>query len=531
MTYEEREKDYLKKLQILKSALINEKQKTTTLDLELKNQRKLNSELESEIEKKDKDIIKHTSEKHNLISQLDFYRYKKLKQGEYIPEINNESYDFSIEEMSDNLKKRNETLLKSKVYPNSNNNSNTNRSFEDKKVVQFKNYNNNINENTPESNKGDISPLTNNNQSNKDDSIKVKDSYNNIKSNINTFIKGMFTPEKDLKDQNNTCNLVKTNPTNSNRKLSNNSNNTHNSNYTYNNNNNNINNTRNFNFKNFSDDDLIAKQQQDLIEQNNNLSSNLVNYELLVNNLTIQNQNLKNLLSESNSNIRKVKEEFQTIILAQMEKLNSLESELKIAREELLNSTQSTVTIINQNKLYEVKSNNYESQIKKLNIDLAACQDTIKKFQKIIDQKESLILQLNDNIKKYENENIALAKKMTALKNAILDENIKETIYTGYKKDMFSKSNYEITFAKTEDNLYVLNLKNEKYSKENDLVSIEDIESLKQSSDYEGAIEIKYVKDKKIKSLILFINENISSVLKTYKDFREKALSVTGNIV
>ena len=77
MTSEEREKETLRKMHVLKQALISERQKNSILENEIKHLKSLNVKLENEVEKKDKEIIKQSSEKNNLIQQLDFYRHKK----------------------------------------------------------------------------------------------------------------------------------------------------------------------------------------------------------------------------------------------------------------------------------------------------------------------------------------------------------------------------------------------------------------------------------------------------------------------
>lgn len=430
MTSEEREQDLINKVSLLRSALISEKEKTKCLEEDLKLEKKQYSELEFELDKKEKDIIKLTSEKHKLISQIDFHRHVKLKSGESLAFLDNASYDFDVEEMSNRILKATSVGSGCEI----------------------------------------LSPIT----QDKSEDFTQDTTKQSLDIEERSPSKGFFSFINNIKD-------------------------------------------------------LVSKKEPSQAPKKDEQTVNdhtVASYELLVSNLTLEVQNYKNLLTEANNNTKKVKEEFQNILLKQMQKSKDVETELKKCQIELIGSSQSTVSLVNQNKTYEVKLNSSENYIKKLEADLIACQDTIKKFQSIIGDKDNLVLSLQDSIKKAENDNTVLAKKLADLKSAILEENARDKTFTGEKKDLFSYSFVSLTFTKTQDGFFVAIIKDDVGS---EYILVEDIDSIQTVNENDNSMEIKYLKDKKKKSMTLYMNENIHEIVKVFRSYRDRALKQLNN--
>lgn len=430
MTSEEREQDLINKVSLLRSALISEKEKTKSLEEDLKLQRKQFFELETELDKKEKEFIKITSEKHKLISQIDFHRHIKLKAGESLAFVDNNSYDFDAEEMSTRM-------LKTSVGS----------------ACEI------------------LSPIT---QDKSEDCITQDTTKQSLDLEEKSSSKGFFSFINNIKD------LV-------NKKESN----------------------------------QTPKREEQTVNDHA-----IASYELLISNLTLEVQNFKILLTEANNNTKKVKEEFQNILLKQMQRNKEIESELKKCQNELIYNSQSSISLVNQNKTYEIKLNTSENYIKKLEADLNACQDTIKKFQSIIGDKDSLVFNLQENVKKAENDSAMLAKKLADLKSAILEENVRDKTFTGEKKDLFSYSFVSLTFTKTQDGFYVAVIKDDVDS---EYILIEDIDSISTSNENDNSVEIKYIKDKKKKTITLYMNENIHEIVRVFRSYRDRALKQLSN--
>lgn len=430
MTSEEREHDLINKVSLLRSALISEKEKTKSLEDELKLQRKQYSDLENELDKKEKEVIKLTSEKHKLISQIDFHRHTKLKAGESLAFVDNASYDFDVEEMSNRM-------LKTSVGS----------------ACEI------------------LSPIE---QDKSEDFITQDTTKQSLDLEEKSPSKGFFSFINNIKD-------------------------------------------------------LVSKKESTQIPKKEEQTVNdhtIASYELLVSNLTLEIQNFKTLLTEANNNTKKVKEEFQNILLKQMQKNKEVEAELKKCQNELISSGQASISLVNQNKTYEIKLNTSENYIKKLEADLIACQDTIKKFQSIIGDKDSIVLNLQENVKKMENDNAVLAKKLADLKSAILEENVRDKTFTGEKKDLFSYSFVSLTFTKSQDGFFVAIIKDDV---DTEYILIEDIDSIQTLNENENSMEIKYLKEKKKKTMTLYMNENIHEIIRTFRSYRERALKQLNN--
>lgn len=266
---------------------------------------------------------------------------------------------------------------------------------------------------------------------------------------------------------------------------------------------------------------LISKDsQENMFMHFSSHDNDEFNYEEF-SKLEYQNQNLKKQLLEINENFIILKDELQSIIKSQNNKIITLENELKNLNEEHLKYVQSTHNIMKQNNNYEIKLHNSESINIKLNDDLSKNHITIQNMRKEIQEKDNLMLKFQESMLKFENENNLLKVKLTQLKTAIIDENTKEKTFSGFRKDLFNKTNINLTFTKSEDGYYVLVISD---SKNEEIILINDILEFKINySQIDNFIELQYNSFKsKIKSTIIHMNENVIEIAKIYNYFKEK---------
>lgn len=248
----------------------------------------------------------------------------------------------------------------------------------------------------------------------------------------------------------------------------------------------------------------------------------------IINTLKLQNESLQKLLSDSNANIRKVKEDFQNIITIQSERIKSLEAQIAKAASENNNCTMSVTNIINQNKSFEIKLMNLTNDYKKCKEELNMANDALMSMQEVIQDKDSFNTTMAEKIKRLENENVSLAVKLAELKNAILDENIKEKMYRGYKKDMILNTAVTIIFTMNNEGFYIIVIR-EEGSKSEEVIKIDDVESIKLVSESESTIEVRYAKNKKLKCSLFNITDNVHQIIKSFRDFRDKSLKLHAN--
>lgn len=623
---DEKEKDLIHKLQLLKNALISERKKNSELENTISKLKKTNIELEKELELKDKEIIKHTSEKHKLISQIDFHRHKSFVATGVTSDFNNPSYFYDVDELTESIKRKASQYKLSvdsqvqiprekEIYTDT---KSTNSNSNEEEITSIVNFNNNKERENASNDKDKEKDLNNivnaknvdaNNSLNFDTIDKKEQACLNKKvDKIELFEKSIekskLQEENTLNtnnasssdeveynnaenkaamtqienkvykivDSNNSNNnklvnsqhitLEQTNSTGTNNSTNNSSNNsiknsissklnniqskfgsmfgkffnsTSNSNTLNSNANNNNNNDNQASHLSSprSGNSLVRKksgmqisESQDSTNLNSISNSNskeilIANYELVINHLQTENQNQKNLLLESNKNIVKVKEQFQLLITNQLQKIKSLENELNTSKDELIKYTQSTLAVMNQNKSYEVRLNNAENLIKQLQGELTACQETIKKFHLITEEKESNISNLNDNIKKFENENLILAKKLAELKSAIMEENVRTHVFSGKKKELFSSANFTLTFYKSEEGFFLVNYQ-EDNGKNQEIMELDDIDNIKVNNSNENSLDFVFIKNKKVQTWLLIFNENIHQVIRVYRDYRER---------
>lgn len=580
---DEKDKELLHKLQILKSALISERKKSSDLEAEIIKVKKLNNELERELELKDKEITKNTNEKHKLISQIDFHRHKSFVATGITSDFNHPSYFYDVDDLAESIKKKTTEYKMSvdsqcpkekELYSDTKSNNSAEVEF-----VEGKEKQNILNTDLLEkqvknkilSPQRDFSGSACNNLNTQistsmshDDGMKEKINENETKHELTQVENKVFKVTSNSSNNiNKTANTAMNLQGISELAISNSTNNTSN--------------TNNSNAKNsisnklgnlhlkfgsilgkfFNNDNMpvshlssprssnsLAKTKsglQGIDSQQDNFSLNssiknfdnqpkgnskeqtlIANYELVIHHLQNDNLNQKNLLQESNKNIIKVKEQFQALITSQIEKIKNLENELNTARGDLVNYTQSTSAVMNQNKAYEVKINNQENLIKQLQGELIACKETIKKFQVIIEDKETIICSLQENLKRHEIENTVLARKLAELKNAIMDENIRMQVFSGKRKEMFSSANFTLTFAKSDDGFF-LAIYQEENGKNQETINLDDIENVKVNSANENSLDFIFMKNKKVQTFLLFMNENVHQVIRVYRDFRERS--------
>ena len=560
-TPEDREKELIYKLQVLKMALLNEKKKTELLETENKNLKKINIQLEKQVETKDEEIVKINLEKQRLISQIDFHRHKSFQVTGVMEQFNHNSYAVDYNELADEIINKTgeeeeylhseeeiEAQSKNKKKKSMTNPDNDFNVYLDEKEKEEKENVNKIVEANSNTTATSNIPIFNDKKEEEANENCEKSGFQstiyNIQTKVGSIFGKMFTSSTNQNQSeikqiiSEKKNSMKT-PINlklSTKILEDCINNTHNHDCGTPTSNNSMAyrlNTESYNqIKTFSLNQEDAKSNYSGLD-NKSLSfvkKEKGNYELIIHQLKSENQNLKNLLLEANKNTGKVKDEFHTLIKNQVDKIKQLQLEVNESRDELMKYSKSTEAVMNQNKQYEVKLINYENSFKQLQVEISALKDSMKKGQSIIEDKITENCMLKEKSTKQEKENSILAKKLAELKNAILTENTSQKkVFTGRKKELFTSSAFTMTFTKTEDSYYVIIFKDDT-GKIIEYINLEDVENINKIENEENSLELVYMKNKKSVTWNLLMNENVHEVIKSYKEFLDWSMKLKNNL-
>lgn len=423
MDEREIEKNY--KIEVLRMGLLNEKQKSASLEESIKELRASMKDLELQLEKRDQEIVKHIKDKQTLVGQLDSIKHHS--EGESTHNDNKLIHESGYK---DPIK----------------------QTLEEPKFKPFSNF------------------------------------INNIGSLIGSAIS---KKEPDILEM--------------------------------------------------ESDEMQENPQDVSYDEKIELEDRIKTYEIAISSLETQNATLKELCADSYESLGKMKAEFQQIISGLNDKIRKVESEkfeisksyqseikylkekLDLSTDEIAKYSKSVTAIVNQNKSWEMKINNLEQNNKKLQEESIITAEELKVSRALIPEIQAENLQLKDSIKRLESENLVLAKKLADLKFAILSENVRDKVFSGYKKEKNTSINFVMTFTKTDYGYYVISIKDEN-QKDSETILIDDIDNMKVSEETSNSVEIKYIKDKKLKTVIYFMNDNVFEVVKTFKEYREKAL-------
>ena len=139
---------------------------------------------------------------------------------------------------------------------------------------------------------------------------------------------------------------------------------------------------------------------------------------------------------------------------------------------------------------------------------------------------EEQIKAYKESIRNHEVENAVLAEKLSNFKNTFLDMNLQVRVFNVIKIDSWVNKPTEITFGQSEDDTFVMKVKN---SVKEFFINIEDIESVQPID--KNKIEVHYMHEGKAKIMKLIINELImDQFIQTYHDYSQKSIQVANNV-
>jgi len=239
----------------------------------------------------------------------------------------------------------------------------------------------------------------------------------------------------------------------------------------------------------------------------NNLQNDSECKKLLNENIDLSHENdlLKKRVDDLTEDFNRCKAEYQIIINSQIEKIKRLESVMQ-EKNFSLDEIQKKLQIMFENhKKYDVEKTKYESSLNELSKDKKLREEKIVELLLKLEDKENLISSYRENLQRHEIESAELARKLAELKNAIIESNMVITHFQGEKIGTFFNDNIELIFGRTEENEYVMIIKDKSCE---EYVDLEDIEYIKISEKQDHVLDICYVVEFYI--FFCFLNLNIN---------------------
>jgi len=234
----------------------------------------------------------------------------------------------------------------------------------------------------------------------------------------------------------------------------------------------------------------IFNRRESTVENNAN---NDIEYKKLLNeniDLSHENDLLRKRIEDTTEDFNKCKSEYQNIINSQNEKLKRMENILQ-EKNLSIDEMQKKLQIMFENhKKYDVEKTNYESSLNQISKDNRLREEKIIELLLKLEDKENLISSYKESLQRHEIESAELARKLAELKNAIIESNLVITHFQGEKIGTFFNDSLELIFGRTEENEYVMIMKDKNGE---EYIDLQDIDYIKLSDKYEDALDICYL--------------------------------------
>ena len=217
---------------------------------------------------------------------------------------------------------------------------------------------------------------------------------------------------------------------------------------------------------------------------------------------------------EQNEN---AKLEFKKEIKTYTDKVKSLEGEIKRLKEEK-NELQDRINLTSSISSQTLKETehfkgliaDYKKGKEDAIAQLHLCEE---KYKKLLGEIEFY----KKEIKKYEENSIKMAQKLSELKSLYIKVNLRNQMYHVKMIGFISSQEIDIIFGRGEDGNYVMRIdKND----EMEIINIQDIESIIKVNSSKNEVEIKYMHEgKKITMWVLVPELVVDQFVETYKIF------------
>lgn len=206
--------------------------------------------------------------------------------------------------------------------------------------------------------------------------------------------------------------------------------------------------------------------------------------------LQLENEILKKKVEDQSLDFERCKIEYQKLINLQVEKMKKLENTI-LEKNKLIEQNDKKFEIMCDNlKKSDIKKTKYESDISEMKKENKELEERIVELLLKLEDNEKIIAGNRESLHRHEIESAELARKLAELKNAIIESNMVIQNFKCEKIGKLYNTAIEITFGRTDDNEYVMIVKEDD---EEEYVNVEDIEYMKTSEKFIDLIDICYL--------------------------------------
>ena len=204
----------------------------------------------------------------------------------------------------------------------------------------------------------------------------------------------------------------------------------------------------------------------------------------------IENAILKKKIEDQSLDFEKCKIEYQNLINLQLDKIKKLDH-IVMDKNKGIDENNKKLEIMFENyKKFDIEKTKYESQIADYLKENKLREDKIVELLLKLEDKEHIIESYKESLSRHEVESSELARKLAELKNAIIETNMVIQSFKCEKIGAIFNTDIEITFGRTDDDEYVMILKEDDLQ---EYINVEDIEFMRTNDKFMDMIDLCYL--------------------------------------
>lgn len=204
----------------------------------------------------------------------------------------------------------------------------------------------------------------------------------------------------------------------------------------------------------------------------------------------LENAILKKKIEDQSLDFEKCKIEYQNLINLQLDKIKKLDQIILEKNKSIEENKKKLEIMFDNYKKFDVEKTKYESQIAEYQKDNKVREEKIVELLLKLEDKEHVVASLKESLQRHEVESSELARKLAELKNAIIETNMVIQNFKCEKVGALFNSDIEITFGRTDDDEYVMILREEENQ---EYINVEDIEYLKTNEKFMDMIDLCFL--------------------------------------
>ena len=283
----------------------------------------------------------------------------------------------------------------------------------------------------------------------------------------------------------------------------------------------------------------LEKEQQSVEEVSSMANAEIRKLHEKISELQFQNETYFKKMNQTLEDAENKRLQHQNEIQSYMDKISSLEKEIKKLQTEMqeeikkiqtekqeLNKKMGTVISMSSENMKEMDHlrsllNDYKRDREQANISLNSY---IEKNNKLIQENKSY----KEAILRHEEDSGKMAQKLAELKNLMIKINLKNRMFHVKKVGLLSYTEIDILFAKSEEGNYIMRIDD---PNEREIINILDVESVEIQNGTTDKVEIVYMKNGKKLSMVVMVDELIiDQIVKAYKIFFSESMKKLSEI-